>query len=49
MFGGDVLLRTEFHLNLSKRIQLEIYLRLLMKYDSQGFDFHETHVARQSL
>jgi len=31
VFGGDFVLRTEFHLNLSKRVELETYLRPLMK------------------
>jgi hypothetical protein len=48
VFGGYFLLRTEFHINLSKRVQLEMYLRPLIKYDSHGVDFHETNFARQS-
>jgi hypothetical protein len=49
LFGGDFLLRTKFHFSLSKRVQLEIYLRPLINYDSHGVDFHETNIARQSL
>jgi hypothetical protein len=49
VFSEDFLLRTEFHLNLSKRVQLEIYLRPVTKHDSHGVDFHETHVPRQRL
>jgi hypothetical protein len=48
VFGGDFVLRTEFHLNLSKRVELEMYLRPVIKYDSHGVDFHETLVARQN-
>jgi hypothetical protein len=47
VFGGGFVLRTEFHLNLSKRVQLEIYLRPLIKCDSYGVDFRETHVFLQ--
>jgi len=49
LFGGDFLLCTKFHLYLSKRVQLEIYFRHLIKYDSHGVDFHEINVARKSL